>query len=198
VGGDSSERSNALALDDAGNAVVTGETWSTNFPTTAGAYDTSYNGSGDIFLLALEANGDSLLHSTFVGGSDIDTGYALALSSAGDVYVTGNTRSANFPTTLGAYDTSYNGGLGDIFVLALEANGEALGYSTFVGGSDAEYGFALALSGAGEAVITGYTWSTNFPTTAGAYDTSHNGHVDGFVLKLAADGGSLQHLSGEQ
>ena len=187
VGGSGDDQGLALALDDGGNAVVTGQTYSPDFPAIAGAY--SYNRGWDVFVLKLAADGGSLLYSTFVGGSSDDQGSALALDSAGNVVVVGSTGSSNFPTS-GAYDSSHNGGL-DVFVLKLAADGGSLLYSTFVGGSSSDWGCALDLDVAGNAVVTGRTQSPGFPTTSGAYDTSHNGNYDVFVLKLAADGGSL-------
>jgi len=193
VGGSSDDRGRALALDSAGNAVVTGYTLSYDFPTTAGAYDNSYDGnnSDDVFVLKLAADGGALLYSTFVGGSGNDPGLGLALDGAGNAVVTGFTNSSDFPTTAGAYDTTHNGGEWDGFVFKLAADGGSLLYSTFLGGNRDDYGIALVLDGEGNVVAAAQTLSSNFPTTAGAYDTSPNGDWDVFVLKLAADGGSL-------
>ena len=191
VGGSNSDSGMALALDGAGNALVTGRAAPSGFPTTAGAYDTGHNGDYDIFVFKLAAGGDSLLYSTFVGGSAWDSGQALAPDGAGNVLVTGYTKSSDFPTTAGAYDTGFNGGDYDAFVFKLAAGGDSLLYSTFVGGSDSDRGYALALDGAGNLLVTGYTGSSDFPTTAGAHDTSFNGSYDVFVFKLAAGGGLL-------
>ena len=181
----------SLALDGNGNAVVTGSTSSADFPTTAGAYDTSHNGSIDVFVFRLSADGGTLVYSTFVGGSSADHGYALALDGNGNAVVTGMTDSADFPTTAGAYDTSHNSS-DDGFVFKLSADGSTLLYSTFVGGSSKEYlSFGLVLDDGGDAVVTGMTESADFPTTAGAYDTSYNGSDDVFVFKLSADGSTL-------
>jgi len=189
VGGSGDDQGLALALDDDGNAVVTGQTYSDDFPAVAGAY--SYNGGWDVFVLKLAADGGSLLYSTFVGGSSDDQGAALALDSEGNAVVAGSTVSRNFPTS-GAYDSSHNGGL-DVFVLKLAADGGALLYSTFVGGNRSDWGYALTLDVAGNAVVTGRTQSPGFPTSDGAYDTSHNGNYDVFVLKLKLDGSSPQY-----
>jgi len=100
------------------------------------------------------------------------------------LYITGQTTSANFPTTTGAYDETYSEKEYDIFVTKLNSDGSGIIYSTFIGGSGAEVGYALVLDGDNNAIITGYTNSTDFPTTSGALDESHNGGYDVFVTKL--------------
>ena len=198
VGGSGDDQGLALALDGVGNAVVTGSTKSSGFPTTNGAYDPDHNDNKDVFVLKLNlsAVGEaSLLYSTFVGGSANDEGLALALDSVGNVVVTGQTYSDDFPTTDGAYETTLKG-VQDVFVLKLDlaVAGEAsLLYSTFVGGSGDDQGLALALDDDDNAVVAGGTKSFNFPTTDGAYDTIYNGSWDVFVLKLAANGSSLDY-----
>jgi hypothetical protein len=187
VGGSGNDEGLALALDDAGNAVVTGGTQSSNFP-PKNAYDSGYNGSWDVFVLKLAADGSSLLYSTFVGGSSWDKGLALALYGDGSVGVTGETWYSNDFPTKDAYDPDHNGNY-DVFVfrLKLAAGADSLLYSSFVGGSSADHGQALALRGDG-AVVAGKTWSsdpvTGFPTTDQAYDRTHNGGSDVFVLLL--------------
>ena len=190
VGGSAWDYGSSLALDGAGNVMVTGRTSSSGFPTTPGAYDTSYNESGDVFVFKLSADGSALLFSTFVGGSSGDFGYSLALDGAGNVVVTGETRSSDFPITDFAYDPSFNGSL-DVFVFKLSAEGGSLLFSTYIGGSSQDTGQSLALNRDGNIVVTGYTESSDFPTTTGAYDTSHNGSSDVFVLKLAYYGWEL-------
>ncbi|MFH1219857.1 MAG: SBBP repeat-containing protein [Candidatus Eisenbacteria bacterium] len=187
LGGSSDDYGYSLVLDAPGNAVVTGETASSDFPTTPGAYDTSLNGYGDVFVAKLSASGSALLWSTFLGGSDSDVGYSLVLDASGNAVVTGYTWSSDFPTTPGAYDTSFNGGYCDVFVAMLSASGNALLGSTFLGGSssDGYWWSSLVLDASGNAVVTGWTYSSDFPTTPGAYDTSFNGgSCDVFVAKL--------------
>ena len=185
LGGSNSDHGwQSLALDTSGNVYVTGHTESTNFPTTSGAYDTSFNGSNDVFVSKLNSGLTSLLASTYLGGSSADYGHSLALDTSGNVYVTGYTESTNFPTTSGAYDTSFNGGNEDVFVSKLDGGLTSLLASTYVGGSGADYGHSLALDTSGNVYVTSYTRSTDFPTTSGAYDTSSNGSNDVFVSKL--------------
>jgi len=105
---------------------------------------------------------------TYLGGSGTDEGFGLAVDAAGDTFITGNTSSANFPTTMGAYQTSL-GGSGNIkaFVSKLNPAGSSLVYSTYLGGGTGDYGQALAVDGVGNAYVVGDTYSTNFPTTPG-------------------------------
>jgi len=190
LGGADDDYAYELALDDNNNAIVTGFTSSTDFPTTVGAFESTSPGSTDIFVSKVAADGASLLYSTFVGGSASESAYGLALDSSGNAVLTGETTSADFPTTKGAFDTTHNGST-DLFVLKLASDGGSLVYSTLVGGSRAESAYELLLDEAGNPIMTGYTDSTDFPTTDGAFDTAHNGRSDLFVVKLAADGSSL-------
>ena len=183
-----------VAVDGAGNAHVTGRTGSNDFPTTAGAFDTSYNGNGDVFVTKLDARGSALVYSTFVGGGGGDGGNGIALDAAGNAYLAGNTSSSDFPTTQGAFDTTYNEN-GDVFVTKLDASGVALGYSSYLGGSGDDRGFDIAVDGAGSACLTGYTTSSDFPTTADAFDTTLDGPEDGFVTKPNANGAALAYSS---
>ncbi|MGB0389386.1 MAG: SBBP repeat-containing protein, partial [Ardenticatenaceae bacterium] len=207
IGGSTYDNARSLALDSAGNAVVAGQTPSLDFPTTAGSYDMTHNGNEDMFVLKLNAAGNGLIYSTFIGSSNYDFSESLALDSAGNAVVTGTTNSDDFPTTPGSYDTTYNNTpnffdaaknnlihgdfSGDTFVLKLNAAGNDLIYSTFIGGSSNDVGDSVALDSAGNAVVTGYTESENFPTTPNSYDTIHNGYGDGFTVKLNAAGSDL-------
>ena len=197
LGGSGFDWGYSLALDTSGNVYVTGLTQSTDFPTTSGAYDTSHNDGGvwfDVFVSKLNGGLTSLLASTYLGGSSGEIGYSLALDTSGNVYVTGYTYSTDFPAMSGAYDTSHNGGTRDVFVSKLDGGLTSLLASTFLGGSDWDLGFSLTLDTSGNVYVTGYTLSTDFPTTSGAYDTSHNGgDFDVFVSKL--DGGLTSLLA---
>ena len=148
---------NAIAVDSSGDAFVTGLTYSSDFPTTA------YFGpaSGGAFVTELNPAGSALVYSAVLGGGG---GYGIAVDSSGDAYVTGSAVS-DFPTTAGAFQTtSPNGGA---FVAKVNANGTALLYSTYLGGRGP--GNGIAVDGSGNAYVTGYTNSSDFPTTPGAF-----------------------------
>ncbi|HEV8597658.1 MAG TPA: SBBP repeat-containing protein [Candidatus Dormibacteraeota bacterium] len=188
LGGSGGDNGTGIAVDGLGNAYLTGQTSSANFPTTVGAFDTSANGNFDAFVTKLGPSGGApLLYSTYLGGSSFDQGLGIAVDGLGNAYLTGQTSSANFPTTVGAFDTSANGN--DAFVTKLGPSGSApLLYSTYLGGSGFDQGNGIAVDGLGNAYLTGFTDSTNFPTTVGAFDTSYNGGVDAFVTKLGPSG----------
>ncbi|MEQ1646294.1 MAG: SBBP repeat-containing protein, partial [Pyrinomonadaceae bacterium] len=192
IGGTSNEFGYAIAVDPAGNAFVAGSTESAGFPTTAGAFDTTHNGGADAFVTKLNAAGASPMYSTFIGGSAFDDCFAMAVDPSGNAVMTGETDSTTYPTTTGAFDTTYNGVV-DAFVTKLNAAGSSLVYSTFLGGSVDDGGYGIATDATGDAYVTGYTsgGSTAFPTTAGAFDTIHNGSVDAFATKVNAAGSSL-------
>ncbi|MGO9899841.1 MAG: SBBP repeat-containing protein [Solirubrobacteraceae bacterium] len=188
LGGSGEDAGNAIAVDAAGDAYVTGFTFSTNFPTTPGAYQTANAGGEDAFVAKLNAAGDGLLYATYLGGSGTDDGHGIAVDSAGDAYVAGSTTSTNFPTTPGAYQTANAGGE-DAFVAKLNAAG-ALDYSTYLGGGGDDLANAIAVDAAGEAYATGLTESTSFPT-ASPLQSTLDGLEDAFVTKLNTTGSGL-------
>jgi len=118
LGGSSEDWGWGLAVDGSSVAYVTGETWSADFPTTTQAFDSSLTGGQDAFVTQLMSDGSSLLYSTYLGGSDWDHGFSIGADGLAHVYVTGETRSTDFPTTTLAYDTSHNANY-DIFVTKL-------------------------------------------------------------------------------
>lgn len=174
LGGEFKQWANGIVVDHAGEAYVTGMAWSEYFPTTPGAFDTTYNGSGEVFVTKLSADGSALRYSTFVGGWRYDSAEAIAIDGEGQAYVTGDTSSYDFPARLGpGYDTTYDYYDTNGFVFKLNASGSALLYATFLGGKVAEGpGKGIAVDAAGQAYVAG---------DAG----------DVFVLKLAAAGTSL-------
>ena len=189
LGGNSGASSYGIAVDSSGNVYVTGVT-SDSFPTTAGAYQTTLGGNMDTFIAKLNAAGSALVYSTYLGGSRDDFGYGIAVDRGGSAYVTGYTQSANFPTTIGAAQTTF-GGSYDAFVSKLNAAGSALVYSTYLGGSRDDFGYGIAVDRGGSAYVTGFTASANFPTTPGDAQTTFGGSYDAFVSKLNAVGSAL-------
>jgi hypothetical protein len=190
LGGIENESWPAIVLDSNEDIYITGGTSSSDFPTTAGVYDTSLDGGGEVFVVKLNSYGTKLLFSTFIGGSDIygENAFDIVLDSAGNIYIAGNTYSTDFPTTANAYDDSYNGDWGDAFVAKLNNNGTTLLYSTYLGGSDNDGGNGVALDPSGNIYISGNTFSSDFPTTPGAYDTWMEGKSAAFVAKLNSSG----------
>jgi len=194
LGGSSDDSGLGITLDGSGMAYVTGYTLSSNFPTTPGTFDTTYNGGYDVFVVKLNAAGSALAYATFLGGSNDDSGSGIAVDGSGAAYVTGQTRSSDFPTSPGAFDTNFNGG-NDAFVVKLSAAGSALAYATFLGGSSDDQAWGIAVDGSGAAYVTGNTGS-DFPTTPGAFDTTYNGgNWDAFVVKLNAAGSALAYAT---
>jgi hypothetical protein len=184
LGGNDDDYGSSISLDGFANAYVTGETRSSDFPTTAEAFDTTLNGSSDIFVAQLNEVGNDLNYSTYLGGNSIDIGLDISVDHAGNAYLTGETVSADFPTTAGAFDEIYNG-VWDALMVKLNSTGSAIEYSTFLGGNDYEGGRGIFLDGFGNAYVTGETYSSDFPVTSGAFDTTLNGYSDVFVAKLS-------------
>ena len=190
LGGTEEEFARGLAVDAAGGVYLSGHTLSAGFPTTAGAYDTSLNGGGDIFVTKLDPTGTSLVYSTYLGGSGNDLFGDVVVDAAGNAYLTGLTVSGDFPTTPGAFDAGANGGP-DVFAAKLDPTGSALIHSTYLGGSDFDMVHGIAVDAGGNTYLAGETFSFNFPTTPGALDATLSGVRDAFVTKLDASGGSL-------
>jgi len=189
LGGSDFDEGFGIALGAGGNAYVTGSTDSTNFPTTAGVFQTASGGGGDAFVTRLAATGSTLVYSTYLGGSGFDEGSAIAVDASGNAYVTGDTGSINFPIMGGAFQTA-SGGAIDAFVTKLASNGSGL-YSTYLGGNGDDQGAGVAVDAGGNAYLAGFTSSTNFPTTAGAFQTASGGSGDAFVTTLAPSGSTL-------
>jgi len=188
LGGNDADFAYSIALDAATNVYVTGGSWSADFPTTPGAFDTTQGGESDVFVTVVGALGGSLVYSTFLGGSGYDVGLSIAADSSGLAYITGSTISSNFPVTPGAYDSIFNGGVDDAFITKLNSSSNSLIYSTFFGGGKDEYGNAIAVDAAGHAYITGSTDSDDLPVTPDALDGSYNGLMDAFVSELNETG----------
>jgi hypothetical protein len=202
IGGGGEDFGMGIAVDASGNAYVTGYTNSPDFP-LAGSLQPSLRGGYDAFVVKLNAQGSALENSTNLGGSGDDYGYGIALAPGGEVWLTGFTSSTNFPTTPGAVRGAYGGGPYDAFVSRLDLAGATLAYSTYLGGSGEDYASAIAADAAGNAYVTGYTNSADFPT-AGAFQSTYAGGVCGvdpstfpcygaFVTKLSSESGALAY-----
>lgn len=196
LGGSDGDTGTAVAIDPAGDAFVTGDTLSSNFPVTPTAYQIVYGGTGpnnfgDVFVSKLNPAGSALVYSTYIGGDGDESAAAIVVDKTGSAWVAGSTASDDFPTTSNAIQRIYGGPpassafFGDAFVLRLMPNGSALAFSTFLGGSGDDGSGGLAVKG-GNAYIIGSSGSTNFPITAGAFQTSCGTAcaLDGFVAKI--------------
>jgi beta-propeller repeat-containing protein len=210
LGSPGQDEVDSRAVDAKGQVYVTGFA-AEGFPTTPGAYDTTFNGApdvsegryGDAYVTKLSRDGSWLLYSTFIGGSGAEQANALALGHDGSVVITGITGSDDFPTTPGALRSTFGGGTGmfnadlpvplDAFATRLDRSGSRLVYSTYLGGSRDDGGNAVALDDAGNAYYAGSTESPDFPTTPGALKTSFQtppGQINGYVTKLDRRGGA--------
>ena len=196
LGGDDYDFGNAIAVDPAGNAYVTGTTYGifrSSFPVTANAYQTASSGSGDVFVSKLGPNGAALVYSTFLGGTGYDGARGIAVDSGGNAYVTGYTQSTAFPTTAGAVQTALNGPE-DAFVTKLNSKGSSLIYSTYLGGSGNDASSGIAVGSNGDAYVTGFTQSADFPTTTGAIQKAGGtGVMEPFVAVLNTTGTKLSY-----
>ncbi len=186
LGGSGDDRSYDIAVDASGAAYVVGS-GSSDFPTTPGAYAT---GSG-AFVAKLNPSGSDLVYSTSLGGG---TGFSIAIGDDNSAYVAGRAGSG-FPTTVGAYDSTYNGGTADFFITKLNPSGSDLVYSTFLGGSDFDEALGVAVDPTGSAYVAGWTRSTTFPTTTGAFDRTRDGESDAVVAKLNPSGTDLEYCT---
>jgi len=187
LGGNGDDYGVSIAVDGSGSAYVTGHTNSTNFPTLNPIQATNQGAPYDVFVTKLSSSGNSLVYSTYLGGSSADWGESITIDGSGSAYVTGDTYSTDFPT-LNPIQTT-NHGYYDVFVTKLSSSGNSLVYSTYLGESDNDGGNSIAVDGSGSAYVTGQTFSTDFPTL-NPYQT-YQGDYDLFVTKLSSSGNSL-------
>ncbi|MGA1872434.1 MAG: fibronectin type III domain-containing protein [Thermoplasmatota archaeon] len=192
IGDSQNEYGRSIDVDSSGSAFVTGSTTSSSFPTSSGAYDRNYGGNEDAFLLKVSASGNSLLFSTFLGGTGYERAYGVEIDPQGDIYTTGETGSSNFPTTTNAYDGSY-GGSNDAFLTLFDSTGASILNSTFLGGSGQDVGRSVVMGPNGLAHVIGSTYSSNYPTTSDAFSTTIAGSSDIFVSKLDIGGAGMDY-----
>ena len=185
-----------LGVDAAGDSYLVGDTFSSDFPATAGALQTSLDTGSreDVFVAKLDPTGTQLVWATYLGGSNYDMVKGMTLDGSGHVFAVGWTGSTDFPVTSGALGTTL-GGNQDAFVAELAADGASLVYATYLGGlSDNDEADGIAVDASGDAYVTGFTNSPDFPLTPGAFQTSLAGAYDAFVVEL--DPAGTQELYG--
>ena len=192
LGGNSSNKLNGaygIAVDTSGNAYVTGFTYSTDYPTTPGAFQTTFGGDEDGFVTELNPTGSGLIYSTYLGGNNSDLCSGIAVDTFGNAYVTGFTGGGDFPTTAGSFQLT-NQGEYDAFVTELNPTGSDLAYSTYLGGSGTDFANGIAVDTSGNAYVTGFTGGDDFPTTPGAFQTTSSNSV-AFITEFNPTGSGL-------
>jgi len=187
LGGNNEDAGWGIDIDPLGSAYITGSTSSADFP-TLNAFQRIFGGYWDAFVTKLSPKGNKMVYSTYMGGTFDDEGYGIDVDGGGNAYVTGYTYSANFPVKNGCQKSM--GGRRDAFVTHLSPSGSAVVYSTFIGGSSSDLGYDIAVDRQGNAFITGYTLSTDFPTR-NAYQDTFGGSWDAFVTQVAKGGTTI-------
>ncbi|MCS7027672.1 MAG: SBBP repeat-containing protein [Bacteroidia bacterium] len=183
IGGSADERANGIFVNSAGELYLTGWTSSTNYDITPGAYQNTNAGGRDVVVTKLNSAGNTLIYSTYIGGSNWEEGEDISVDASGTAYITGYTYSTNYDVTALSYQNTHGGGTGDAFVSRLNATGTTLLQSTYLGGSGWDEANDLTLKGTG-VYITGFTESSNFDITPGVYQTTNGGNRDVFVTQM--------------
>lgn len=212
LGGSENEFPHSMIVNNNDELHVYGKTYSNNFPVTSNAYDKTYNGAADIIVTKFNASGSALLGSTYIGSSaddgvnvnpsasvitslkynyGDDARGEITIDNTDAIYIASSTKSNSFPVTLGAYSTTFNGGTQDACVFKLNSDCSALIWSTYLGGSAADAGYALSLDKQKNVYVVGGTSSANFPTTSGTIHPTIRGGIDGYVSKIKFDGSQL-------
>lgn len=188
LGGSASDEGYSLAIDSQDNAIITGFTWSVNFPVLNGYNETHSGGDydqEDVFISKFDSSG-KMIWSTFFGGLDTDEAYSVAIDSQDAVIITGSTHSENFPV-LNGFDETVNGGRSDAFLSKFDSSG-VLVWSTYFGGSERDKGYSVAIDSQDNIIVTGETSSNNFYTLNGYDQTFNGGNTDAFISKFNSSG----------
>ena len=185
IGGSDMDEVRCAAVDSQGNVYVAGYTHSSDYPSSAGAYSRKPHGHFDVFISKLDSNLSTLLASTYIGGKNEQYPTALTFDSSGNLFITGDTTSPDYPTTAGAYSRTFRG-TRDVFVSKFDSSLSTLLGSTLIGMWGEQMPAAMALDSAGNVYVTGYTDSSYYPTTPGAYDRTFSGASAIFVSKLSS------------
>jgi hypothetical protein len=189
LGGNLNDYGKGIYIDSNNEIYISGSTFSSDFPTTASAYDQTINGANDIFVTKLNSAGTALIFSTYIGGNQSDDVAGIKIDANKNIYLAGTTSSTNFPTTSGVYDQIYNGGL-DIYALKLNSSGSSLFYSTYIGGNLNDVCNSFTLDGSNNIYVCGYSESNNYPTTSGVFSTTPS-NTDVVISKISTSGGLL-------
>ena len=205
LGGVNSDGAAGVAVDSSGNAYVVGTTSFGGFPVTSGVVQPTTHGTTNAFVAKLNAAGTALVYSTYLGGSGQDTGYAIVVDPSGSAYVTGATTSSDFPITSGAFQSTtkpVSTPGSTVFVTKLSPDGSSLAYSTYLGGSANDLGFAIAVDASGSAYVAGETQSGNFPVYGSSpkvvggpisCDSMNSGGFDSFITKFSPAGDTVAY-----
>ncbi len=193
LGGSGEDYITALIVDKTANFYLAGVTRSSDFPTTAGVLDRSYNGGLDGFVTKAWRKGKvtSQMYSTYLGGNGDDVPHDIIVDDAWQVTIVGQTGSSNFPVSSGTLQTTYGGGSSDAFLTCLDRRGKQLVYSSYLGGSNEDVASSVIMDVLDNVVMAGWTNSADFPVTATGFDTTINGGFDGFVSKIDVANDSL-------
>jgi hypothetical protein len=183
LGGLNSDEGNSIVVDSAGNAYITGSTYSPDYPVTSNAFQTTNAGEYDIIVTKLNSEGSDLVYSTYIGGSGDEEAASISLDNSNHAYITGNTDSENFPTISNSFQPDYADSV-DAFVTKLSIEGTSLVYSTYLGGTDFDYGYSIFVDSAGNTYVTGTTYSHNYPISNGVYQSDFANDKDAFVTKF--------------
>lgn len=186
LGGSGWEEAWSIIFDNKDSVYVAGHTDSADYPATTGSYDQSFNGGDDFIVSKLSSDLSSLIASTYLGGTDDDTGGQVIAGNADNIYLAGNSWSTDFPTTIGSYDQSHNG-IYDIIISKLTSNLDQLVASTYLGGISRDAGQSIALDMTGNVYVAGFSSSGDYPTTSEGYDRSRNGLYDVVITKISAN-----------
>ncbi len=196
LGGSGDDRALGMDVNGSGQVFITGRAWSGDFPTTPGAYQTTPSPAGDAFVTKLNTGGTSLVYSTYLGANGVEEGGDVAVDGQGIAHVVGNTGSTDFPVTANAFQQT-PGGFGDAFLVRFSSSGNQLIYATYLGGNGIDEANGVATDASNRSYITGITYSTDFPTTGGAFQSNKPGgqfDSEGFAARFNS-GGTVSYVT---
>ncbi len=192
LGGRGRDEGRGITVDANGYVYITGLTHSSDFPTTSDSFDDSYNGGYDAFLAKISIHGNSIIYSTYFGGSGDDSCKRVVVDSNGHAYIVGDTFSTDLPVTSNAFDKHF-GGYYDAIVAVFDRDGRSLEYATYLGGVGWDAAWGLGVDSVGYIYVTGWTASADFPVTSGSFDGTYNGSRDIFITKLNPNESTLSY-----